>query len=735
MYHRQRTWHPKVSRRTSRKTIADLLKRQSNWVWHALLAAIVIIDPGSAKADAGLADEVFVGASIALEVTPGAMQGGSLLLRMQDGFRVSTLLNTEVDMRINGLVARVSVRQEFRNEGKAWVEGVYVFPLPETAAIDRLRLQIGDRFIEGEIREKEQAKKEYEQAKREGKKASLVEQQRPNMFTTSVANIAPGELVVVEIEYLEDLRYDNGSFSIRFPLTITPRYIPGSPLPDRGPGPANTLHDREGNGWSANTTSVEDAAFITPPMASGKRGHHVSMNIHVNAGVPLEIIASRYHPVNVSETNDRYVVSLAGGTAPMDHDFELLWRPTRGAAPNAMLFTETIAGEPYYLLMVMPPSPEAASANVMPREMIFIIDTSGSMHGTSIAQAKKALRRALQGLRPGDRFNIIAFSSRPNPMSPSSVIVNPQSLSTAESFVTGLSANGGTEMRAALELALYLPPGESHLRQIIFITDGAVGNEDELFKLIERKLGNGRLFTVGIGSAPNSWFMRKSAEVGRGTFTTISALHEVGEKMDRLFDKIEHPQVTNITVDWPSAVVAESYPGVVPDLYLGEPVTIKAKITGELQAGDIVGISGDSVGGAWFQEIELRGKAQSSGIGALWARARIARLMDAQRRGSDPDEIRAAVVETALEHHLVSKHTSLVAIDKTPVRVLNDALRKDQVPNLLAYGQNSNAIFGFPATATNARQIRLIGTCCILAGLSLLLLGRQRREIRHAISG
>ena len=728
MYGRQRTWHPKVSHGTTGKTIAELLKRQSTWVWHALLAAIVVINPGSAFADE----------ASAYEITPGAMQGGSLLLRMQDGYRVSTLLNTEVDMQINGLVARVSVRQEFRNEGKAWAEGVYVFPLPDKAAVDQLRLHIGDRFIEGEIREKQQAKKEYEQAKREGKKASLVEQQRPNMFTISVANIAPGELVVVEIEYLEDLQYDNGSFSIRFPLTITPRYIPG--IPDRGLGspkgrpPAHTKPDREGSGWSSNTAIVEDAALITPPMVSATRGHRVAMNIHVNAGVPLEIIASRYHPVNVKETNDRYVVSLVGGTAPMDHDFELLWRPTRGTAPKAMAFTEIIGGEPYYLLMVMPPSAETAGANVMPREMIFIIDTSGSMHGTSIAQAKTALRRALQGLRPGDRFNIIAFSSRPNPMSAASVIANPYNLTTAESFVAALSANGGTEMRAALELALYLPPEESHLRQIIFITDGAVGNEDELFGLIERKLGNGRLFTVGIGSAPNSWFMRKSAEVGRGTFTTISALHEVGEKMDRLFDKIEQPQVTNITIDWPSAVITDSYPSVVPDLYLGEPVTIKARVTGELQTGDTVGISGDSVGGAWLQEIELPGEAQSSGIAALWARARIAKLMDEQRRGSNPDEIRDAIVETALKHHLVSKHTSLVAIDKTPARTASDPLRKDQVPNLMAYGQSSNAIFGFPATATNARQSMLIGFCCILASLLLMTLGRRRREMHHAMA-
>lgn len=673
--------------------------------WSAFVAAVIIFHPVGAFAD---------------EPSPGAMQGGSLLLRMQDGYRVSTLLSTAVDMQINGLVARVAVRQEFRNEGSDWAEGVYVFPLPDKAAVDHMRLHIGDRFIEGEIREKEQAKKEYERAKKAGKKASLVEQQRPNLFTISVANIAPGEIVVVEIEYLEDLRYDNGSFSIRFPLTITPRYIPGAP---------SALPDREGSGWSVNTSVVDDASLITPPMVSTSRGHRVSMNISVNAGMPLEIIASRYHPVNVSENSGRYTVSLMGGTAPMDHDFELLWRPARNTVPQAMAFSETVDGEPYYLLMVMPPSAEAATANVMPREMIFIIDTSGSMHGTSIAQARKALRRALRGLRPGDRFNVIAFSSRPDPLFSSSVVADSRNLSSAERFVAALSANGGTEMRAALELALRSPPDESYLRQLVFITDGAVGNEDELFRLIERKLGDARLFTVGIGSAPNSWFMRKSAEVGRGTFTTISALHEVSEKMERLFDKIEQPQVTNITVDWPGSVVTESYPSVVPDLYLGEPVLVKVRIAGELRATDSVSISGNSAGGAWFQEVSLVGDQPSSGVGALWARARIADLSDEERRGANPGEVRTAIVATALKHHLVSKHTSLVAIDKTPVRPASDPLRKDQVPNLMAYGQSGNAIFGFPATATNAQQLQLLGASLIAAALLLMLLGGRRETV------
>jgi Ca-activated chloride channel family protein len=631
--------------------------------------------------------------------TPVQMQSGSLLMRMQEGYVTATLLNTDVDMSVNGLVARVSVRQEFRNEGSEWVEGIYVFPLPDKAAVDRMRLHVGERFIEGEIREKEQAKKEYEQAREQGKKASLVQQQRVNLFTTSVANIAPGELVVVEVEYLEDIRYDEGTFSIRFPMTLTPRFIPGAPLPDR-----------QGSGWSPDTTRVEDASLITPPMITASRGHRISLHASVDAGVPLEVIASRYHPVSVSEVHDQYDVTLAAGTAPMDHDFELLWRPVPATAPRAMAFTETISGEPHYLLMVIPPNSADTVPVMMPREMIFIIDTSGSMHGVSIEQAKKALLRALGGLNANDRFN------------------------NAEGFVRALQANGGTNMRPALERALRSGPSESHLRQIIFITDGSVGNEEELYTLIEQDLGAARLFTVGIGSAPNSWFMRKSAELGRGTFEVISALHEVGEKMERLFKKLEYPQVTNIDVAWPGGSVIDSYPEVVPDLYLGEPVTIRARASNGFQAGDEVSISGDAASGAWTRRLPLVSKDDDPGIAALWARARIAALQDEERRGADAETTRKSIIDTALAHHLVSKYTSLVAVDKTPARPAGDPLSKEQVPNLMPYGQSTNAIFGFPGTATNATLLQLRGFALILSALLLLGVGRWRRRPTDALA-
>jgi Ca-activated chloride channel family protein len=658
------------------------------------------------------------------ETAPDAAQTGSLLWRMEQGYTTATTLNTDVRMDISGLVARVKVRQEFRNEGGDWVEGIYVFPLPDKAAVDRMRLHIGGRFIEGEIREKEQAKKEYEQAKQSGRKASLVQQQRANLFTTSVANVAPGERVVVEIEYLEDLRYEDGRFSIRFPMTLTPRYIPGQALPDK-----------QGNGWSADTDQVADASLITPPQVSRSSNHKISLTADVNAGMPLEIIASRYHPVRVSEKDGHYTVALSDQKTIMDHDFELVWQPVPSAEPRAMAFAETIDGKPYHLLMVMPPNQADALPAQMPRETIFIVDTSGSMHGVSMSQAKRAVDLAIKALKPGDLFNVIEFDSYTTALYPHSMLASASNVAKALGFVQQLQADGGTEMRPALKLALSTPAQESHLRQIIFITDGSVGYEDQMFSMIEQSLGTARLFTVGIGSAPNSLFMRKAAEAGRGSYTFISALHEVSEKMEALFRKLEHPQVTDINLHWPSGVIVDSYPATVPDLYLGEPVSVKVQASNAFRRGDEVRITGNSVAGGWAADLALDAPVQSEGVAALWARARIGELMDEERRGGDAEELRAGILETALTHHLVSKYTSLIAVDKTPVRPAGDPLSSEQVPNLMPYGQSANAIFGFPATATSAPAMRIMGAAWLLAAFLFMVMlrtGRRRSRGRRS---
>lgn len=643
-------------------------------------------------------------------VSPAQMQTGSLLLKLNSGYTVATRVNTAVDARVTGIVARVSVRQEFRNDGAEWVEGIYVFPLPDEAAVDHLRMYIGERFIEGEIREKVQAKKDYEAARTAGQKASLVEQHRANLFSSLVANIAPGESVVIEIEYLDTVRYDEGSFSLRIPLTITPRY-----MPEQQPAGSPTF------GLATLAVRQSDASLLAPPMVAHSTDHMLTFIADLNAGVPLQSVSSRYHEIDVLDIGNRYQIGLTDGQVPMNHDLELSWQPVPAGVPRATLFTEELDGEPHALLMVLPPDGLLAPLQALPRELIFVVDTSGSMHGSSLAQAKHALALALGGLSAGDRFNLIQFNSSTNALFPGSVAATPAYLGAAMRYVNELSANGGTNMRPAIDRALSAAHAGSYLRQVIFVTDGGVGNEEELFNLIDRHLGNARLFTVGIGSAPNGWFMRKAAEAGRGTATMIGDVDEVKEKMSRLFHKLEEPQLTDISVEWPSGVTAESYPQKIPDLYAGQPLVLRAKIALEPHGGDRVVIRGNSALGTWEKQLPWNVGEPRSGVATLWARAKIGDLLDRLRRGAAEDQVRPAVIETALRHHLVSKYTSLVAIDKTPARSTGEMLAREQLPNRLPAGQSQGTINVFPATATGAGMQRLNGA--LLIAIALLLTG------------
>ncbi len=707
-FRRRRSWHPRTAQPTPARCL-ELLRRA---YLGRRLAGLLVVAIISGPAPAAPESEIGSAPGAHERATPEQIQSGSLLLRMRSGYRIATRINSDVAIVVSGITVRATLKQEFRNDGAEWVEGVYVFPLPDGAAVDRMRLRVGERFIEGEIREKHKAKAEYEKAKAEGKRASLVNQQRANLFTTAVANIGPGQTVSIEIEYLDTARYDEGTFSLRFPMTMTPRYIPG-----------HATGDRKGSGWSADTHRVPDASLITPPAVTASADHRVALHAVIDSGLPLEFVASRYHPINVDEVGDRYEVRFAQSGVAMDHDFELIWRAVKDGAPRARLFAETIDDQPHLLIMLVPPTDDAAPAVVLPRDLVFVIDTSGSMHGTSLEQAKRALQLAIDGLRPVDRFNIIQFNSVTRSLYSHSVTADAANLAVARQYVNALTANGGTEMRPALERALTTNADgkkPSHLRQVIFITDGSVGNESELFKVIERRLGEARLFTVGIGSAPNGWFMHKAAAAGRGTYVFISALHEVEEKMDRLVRKLERPQVTDIVVEWPSDLEALPYPETVPDLYAGEPVVIKARLARSPRAGDQLVIRGRSSSGDWGVELGLDVNRSSPGTAAVWGRAHIASLVDRERRGAEPAAVRQAIVATALRYHLVSKYTSLVAVDKTPVRPAAAGIRKEQVPNLLPHGQSHRAIFGFPATATNAPALRRTGSLCLLLATLLL---------------
>ena len=642
---------------------------------------------------------------------------GELMLKTGEAgkYTPAPRLETDVAITVSGMIARAKVVQHFHNPGAEWAEGVYVFPLPENAAVDRLRVRIGERVIEGQVREKEEARIAYVKAKSEGKRAALVEQQRPNLFTNSIANIGPNEFVSVEIEYQQALEFKGGEYRLRFPLAITPRYTPAGP-------PAHVAKAGEESQDEIDAAEPLQHPDYEGPGCGGV--NPVSIAVSLDAGAELAKIDSSYHEIWTEKAaGTRHMVWFTKEQEDADRDFELVWAPRAGAAPKAAAFTQTINGTDYALVMVMPPDAagsDKAAYERLPRETILIVDTSGSMGGSPMEQAKGAVQFALDRLAPKDRFNVIEFNSVTHALFPAAMPATAANIAEARKWVGRLKATGGTEMMPALKLALDGQDSAGIVRQVVFITDGAVGNEDQLFALIHQKLGGSRLFTVGIGSAPNTHFMGKAAQFGRGTFTYIGDLAEVQAKMSALFAKLESPVLKDVAITWPDGAKVETYPARIPDLYAGEPIVVAAKLATRDGTVSVSGLRGNL---PWSTALTLVGGNDDNGVGALWARAKIGELMDAMRTGTDPEIVKKAVIQVALEHHLVSRYTSLVAVDVTPVRpdgaMLTKAVLKVNLPNGMQPGQ-------LPQTATHAPFHFVTGFIAALLALIVFAIGSFR---------
>lgn len=638
-----------------------------------MLAVLAILMPGLGQAATG-------GPAAGALMRPDQVGRGELLLdRGRDGLYLpAPILMTEIRVTVSGMVARVVVRQRFRNPTDDWVEGRYVFPLSEEGAVDRMRIVVGETVIEGRIAERQAARRRYRAAKESGRRASLLEQERPNIFTASLANIGPGQEVAVEIAYREALPFRDGRFSLRLPLVVGPRYIPGpARLAQAGPG-------------GPPLSSVPDAGRITPPLADPAQDpiNPVRLSVDLDPGFPLASVTSPHHPIAVEARGDgRFAISLADGPVPADRDLVLEWVPDTGHQPAAALFTEAVGGETYLMIMVMPSTLAPPEAERPPREVVFVIDTSGSMHGTSIAQARRALLIALQRLGPRQRFNVVRFAGDASQLFARARPANRQNLERARRFVRGLDAEGGTEMLKALRLALDGGRDPGRLRQVVFLTDGEVGNEAELFDFIKRRLGDSRLFTVGIGSAPNGYFMRKAAQFGGGSFTFIGRLDRVAEKMGALFTKLERPTMTDLGLTWSEGPAMESWPRRLPDLYDGEPVLATARLP---RPAGVVTVHGRLAGRPWQAVFALdrdgAGANSAKGVAALWAADKVAALIDGLHDGADPEAVRARVIEVALKHRLVTRYTSLVAVETDPARPADAGLETREVPTNLPQG-------------------------------------------------
>lgn len=619
------------------------------------------------------------------------IESGALILQGEAGYSAHFPVSSAIKTSVTGMIARTQVTQTFTNPTQGWVEGRYVFPLPEGSAVDRLTLQIGATVIEGQIKEKAEAQQIFETAKSEGKKASLLTQDRPNLFSTQVANLGPGETLTVQIEYQEALRYDSGHFQLRIPLAITPRYQP-------------------------KATGFMGVGPSSPVPTGNLTAQAVQIEVRMDPGFEVSRLESLHHPIVRRDQPDHLEVELAAGQVPADRDFVLEWAPKASEQPKAAFFKEVKDGELYGYLMLMPPDSMKTERRVA-KETIFIIDTSGSMEGPSMPQAKQSLAMAIQRLDADDTFEVIEFDDQARALFGQVQPANRENKEAATTWVQALAANGGTNMMAALDLALDGRKETPRLRQIIFITDGAVGNEMELYRAIESRLGASRLYTVGIGAAPNSWFMREAAQFGRGTSTFIGDLNEVEAKMNELFKKIEAPAVTDLLVDF-DHLGAEFFPDRLPDLYLGEPMTVAVRLP---RAPKLVTLRGNFGREPFKVELGLEGSGLTErGIHKVWARSKIEALTDRIATGTPELEVRPEIVRVALQHGLVSDYTSLVAVEVERSRPSDAPLASPVVasPSNYAYAT------AMPQGATPAELLLWVGASC----LAVAALLRRRKE-------
>ncbi len=625
-------------------------------------------------------------------VTPNEVQSGSLLLETSEAGRYAEAprIATDVNLDVSGPTARARMTQVFENPTDGFVEALYVFPLPEESAVYSLKMVIGDRVIVADIKEKQAAREIYEKAKSEGKKATLIEQQGPNVFTNAVANIGPHEKVVIQIEYQQAVRLSSGRFSLRVPLVVAPRYNPDNASPI-----VQEVEMKNGWGMTSDTGKADtyNAPIVTPlaPPAD-LRTNPVSISVNLKAGFPLGKVESLYHKVRIDTTNDATREITLDGAAAADRDFVLEWSAVENDAPQVGLFREHIGKDDYVVAYVTPPS--VAGMKKAQREVIFVIDNSGSMGGTSMEQAKASLDYALSKLHPGDRFNVIRFDDTLTRFFEDSVEANQQNIASARRFVMNLEAQGGTEMLPALHAALDDSHQSSGLRQIVFLTDGEISNEQQLLDAVAARRGRSRIFMVGIGSAPNSYLMNRAAELGRGTFTHIGSAAEVDDRMRALFDKLENPAVTDLKANFSEKNVSMT-PSLLPDLYRGEPLVIAARMG--KATGNLV-IEGQIDGRPWTVELPLDQAINAEGISKLWARRKIDDAEVELTLGKiSQDAADARILRLALEHHLVSRLTSLVAVDKTPSRQANAPLTRADIPLQLPAGWDYDKLFGIRA--------------------------------------
>jgi Ca-activated chloride channel family protein len=557
------------------------------------------------------------------------------------------LKHTDVNARIDGYVASVTITQEFANPYDTKIEAVYVFPLPQNAAVSHFLMVIGDRRIRGIIREREEAEKIYHEARAQGFTASLMTQERPNIFTQKVANIEPGRAVDVEVTYFNTLSYTDGWRRFVFPMVVGPRFNP----PDSTDGVGAVGRGR--SGASGQSTEV---TYLKP---NERSGHDIALDLTINAGSPIEELACTTHHIEHSPLGDAEVrVSLADEAVIPNKDFVLAYRVAGEQVRGGFIAQQSDQGG-YFTFMLYPPA-DLSEMKRAPIEMVFVIDCSGSMSGEPLRQAKRAMTHAIKQLEPDDTFQIIRFSNDATTFGDRPVMASAGNIKDGLRFVKKLSADGGTMMNRAVEEALDAPNDNERLRYVMFLTDGYIGNEQEILDTIRDRISNARIFSFGIGSSVNRYLMQRMAKIGRGAAAYITPGDDPDDIVDLFIERISHPAMTDVIIDWGGLDVTDVYPKHTPDLFVGRPVTVTGRFMDS--APTTITVTGKQGGRpvTYTQRVDPRDNPAGEALAKVWARMRIAELSDAQGVAVE-EEVRG----TALEYGLLSAYTAFIAVDSS----------------------------------------------------------------------
>lgn len=651
-------------------------------IWAALVAALLSVWPGPGLARTSKPAPVPVSLH-------GESQGGLTALDA-DGkpAQLFPLKHTDVKIEVSGFLARARVIQRFENPFPDKIEAVYTFPLPQRAAVDDMTLTVGDRVVKGKITKREDALAIYEAAKANGRRTGLLDQERPNTFTQSVANIMPGEQISVTISYVEVLKYEGGAYELVFPMVIGPRYIPGTPT------------GKQGGGWAPDTDRVPDASRITPTvMPPGTRtGHDISIEVMLDAGVPIRNIHSKTHEITIDKpVSNGAVVRLKNRTSIPNKDFILRYDVAGGRIQDAVL-THRHGKDGFFTLILQPPD-RVTPSDVTPKELVFVLDTSGSMSGFPIEKAKETMRLALEGLYQQDRFNLITFSGDTHILFPEPVPATKENLRKAHAFLQSRSGGGGTDMMKAIKAALDPSDSQEHVRIVCFMTDGYVGNDMEIIAEI-RKHPNARVFSFGIGSAVNRFLLDKMADEGRGEVEYVGLNDDGSAAARRFHERVRNPLLTDLSVDWGTLKVEEVYPRRLQDLFSAKPVILIGRYAAP--GKDIIKLHGKLAGRPVTREIKVElpeRQPQHDVLATLWARIRIDDLMaedfTGMQRGTPKAEVRLAVTQLGLAYRLMTQYTSFVAVEEMTITDGGRPRRID-VPVEIPEGVSYEGVFGRP---------------------------------------